>query len=209
MRIPWNAPIRANNETALTALIGKSHEPFNVNPHLVFYELSVSVRYHLRQNKVRCLSKRLSAVSEWEPRARNRGRVRRAASILPLLLLLAAAETARRYDEPRKRSIRQAGAGQMRLRRRRQVARGRRPSREAVARGRADTRTRGSVGVVGVGEASYATRRFAQARPTERSSLSTRESRNDHRSVRVGRRVGRPAPACASTFCRTGGCAVH
>ena len=75
---------------------------------------------------------------------------------------------------PRKRRLRQAGAG------------------------RADTRTRGSEGVVGVGESPYATRRFAQARPTKRSLLSRRESRNDHRSVRVGRRVGRPAPVCAS-----------
>ena len=64
--------------------------------------------------------------------------------------------------------------------------------------GRADTRTRGSVGVVGVGETSYATRRFGQARQAKRSLLSTRESRNDHRSVRVGRCVGRPGSGCAS-----------
>ena len=64
--------------------------------------------------------------------------------------------------------------------------------------GRADTRTRGSVGVVGVGVALYATRRFGQARQAKRSLLSTRESRNDHRSVRVGRCVGRPDSVCAS-----------
>ena len=108
-----------------------------------------------------------------------------------------------RQDESRKRRLRQTESEQMRLRRRRLVARGRRPSREAVARGRADTRTRASAGVVGVRKTSYATTRFAQAWQAKRSLLSTRESRNDHRSVRVGRCVGHHFSACAAAFCGT------
>ena len=53
MRNSWSAPIRANNETALTALIGESHEILSGTFKWVCYELQPSAPFQPRRRKQR------------------------------------------------------------------------------------------------------------------------------------------------------------
>ena len=53
MRNLWNTPIRANNETALTALIGKSQAILSVPIKFVCYELQPSASFQPRRRKQR------------------------------------------------------------------------------------------------------------------------------------------------------------
>ena len=77
MRNPWNTPIRANNETALTALIGKTHEPFNVA--LTWFSMSCPCRFAITSGKtksVACLApQRVKRVGD--PRKESRARATR------------------------------------------------------------------------------------------------------------------------------------